>query len=105
MFLLLFADDNCSNLFHVFGFTKPNGQLRKSVPVNGTDCKFRQNESDGVQEGGYLTARVKCFYCGTEIEVVNSYKYLGFTLTTQLSSDCAREDYMPIGTKARFLVQ
>ena len=66
---------------------------------------------------GYITAREKCLYSGNEIEVVidrsmvfnakstaevisgrqievvNSYKYLGYTLTTTLSSDCACEDY------------
>ena len=66
---------------------------------------------------GYTTARGKCLYRGNEIEVVidrsmafntkstaevisgrqievvNSYKYLGYTLTTTLSSDCACEVY------------
>ena len=32
-------------------------------------------------------------YSGAEIEVVNSYNYLGYTLTTKLSTTCACEDY------------
>ena len=31
------------------------------------------------------------FYDGKEMEIVNSYKYLGFTLTTELSNNSACE--------------
>ena len=30
---------------------------------------------------------------GKELEIVNRYKYLGYTLTTKLSSVCACEDF------------
>ena len=35
----------------------------------------------------------KCFFNGNEMEIVNSYKYLGYTLTTKLSSNSACEEY------------
>ena len=52
-----------------FGFTKPNRQLRKSVPVNLDETKVIV-----FRKGGYLTAREQWVYSGNEIEVVNSYK-------------------------------
>ena len=39
------------------------------------------------RKGGHLSKSEKWFYQGKKIEVVNSYKYLGFTLTTKLSFD------------------
>ena len=33
------------------------------------------------------------FFNGNEMEIVNSYKYFGYTLTTKLSSDSACEEY------------
>ena len=39
------------------------------------------------RKGGYLGKFEKWHFKGINIEVVNSYKYLGFTLSTQLSID------------------
>ena len=33
------------------------------------------------------------FFNGNEMEIVNSHKYLGYTLTTKLSSNSACEEY------------
>jgi hypothetical protein len=45
------------------------------------------------RKGGHVAAREKWYYKGQEIEIVNSYKYLGFTLTTKLSNSSACEGY------------
>ena len=46
------------------------------------------------RKGGHISVEEKWLYkIGAEIEVVNSYKYLGYTLTTKLSTTCACEDY------------
>ena len=45
------------------------------------------------RKGGHIAATEKWFYHYTEIEIVNSYKYLGYTLTTKLSSNVACREY------------
>ena len=45
------------------------------------------------RKGGHITATEKCFFHQTEIEIVNSYKYLEYTLTTKLSSHVACWEY------------
>ena len=45
------------------------------------------------RKGGHIAAREKWFYDGKEIETVNSYKYVGFTLTAKLSNNSACEEY------------
>ena len=45
------------------------------------------------REGGHISATDKWFYHHTETEIVNSYKYLGYTLTTKLSSHVACREY------------
>ena len=57
--------------------------LDNSVPILGTDSKFKQNEVIVFRKGDYLTAREKWFHSGDEIELVNSYKYVGYALTTK----------------------
>ena len=45
------------------------------------------------RKGGHIAATEKWFYHHTEMEIVNSYKYLGYTLTTKLSSHVACREY------------
>ena len=45
------------------------------------------------RKGGHTGAGEKWFFNGNEMEIVNSYKYLGYTLTTKLSSNSACEEY------------
>ena len=45
------------------------------------------------RKGGHIGAGGKWFFNGNEMEIVNSYKYLGYTLTTKLSSNSACEEY------------
>ena len=45
------------------------------------------------RKGGHLTKYEKWFLDQKEIEVVNNYKYLGFTLTTKVSYDLALEEF------------
>ena len=44
--------------------------------------------------GGFLGSNEKWYLEGKRLEVVNSYKYLGFTFTTKLSGDIALVDYL-----------
>ena len=46
------------------------------------------------RKGGYLGRAEKWTYNGQEVEVVNNYKYLGYTLSTKLSVDVALAEYV-----------
>ena len=50
------------------------------------------------RKGGHIVETEKWFYHYTETEIVNSCKYLGYTLTTKLSSRVACREY---GNKAK----
>lgn len=43
------------------------------------------------RKGGHLAAHEKWYLNGERVEVVNSYTYLGFTLTTKLSINTAMD--------------
>ena len=45
------------------------------------------------RKGGHIAAGEKWFFNGSKIEIVNSYKYLGYTLTTKLSTNSSCEEY------------
>ena len=45
------------------------------------------------RKGGHIAAGEKWFYNGSEIETVKSYRYLGYTLTTKLSTNSSSEEY------------
>ena len=52
------------------------------------------------RKGGHIAAGEKWFYNGSKIEIVNSYRYLGYTLTTKLSTNSSSEEY---ASKAKIL--
>ena len=41
------------------------------------------DKSNDFQKGGHIASGEKWFYNGSKLEIVNSYKYLGYTLTTK----------------------
>ena len=45
------------------------------------------------RRGGFLGKNEKWFYKNQQLETVDSYKYLGFTLTPKLSDTKAYEDF------------
>lgn len=46
-----------------------------------------------IIKGGHLAKADKWYYQRKELEIVNSYKYLGFTLIMKLSFDSALEEF------------
>ena len=54
------------------------------------------------RKGGFLSRFEKWYLDGKEVEVVNAYKYLGFTLTTKLSKDMTLSKYVGKAKKKIF---
>ena len=46
------------------------------------------------RKGGHLSKTEHWYYKGREVSVVNSYKYLGFILSTGMAFDAALDDYV-----------
>ena len=54
------------------------------------------------RKGGHLSINEKWFYNGKLVNVVNSYRYLGFTFTTNLSFRVGTDAFVGKGKKAVF---
>ena len=67
--------------------------LEKASSLLGLVVKLEKTKVMVFRKGGHIAAAEKWFYHHTEIETVNSYKYLGYTLTTKLSSHVACREY------------
>ena len=83
---MLFADD-----IVLFSTTPEGSQAQLNLLKECCDkLKLSVNKEKTFvlvfRKGGYLSRREKWFYKGNQIEVVNSYCYLGFTFTTMLSA-------------------
>ena len=92
IFLLLFADDI------VLLSTTPIGlqnQINNLVKVSNSLCLKVNVDKTKImvfRKGGHLAKGEKWQLDGTNLEVVNKYKYLGFIFTTRLSLNSALED-------------
>ena len=90
IFSLLFADDivlvSPSGLqYQINSPKKASKSLVLTVNLGKTKVMV-------FRKGGHISASEKSFLYRKEIETVNRYKYMGYTLTTKLSSVCACED-------------
>jgi hypothetical protein len=93
IFLLLFADDICLISTTPAGLQNQINNLEKASEALGLSVNLNKTKIMIFRKGGHLSKAEKWFYKGKQIEVVNSYKYLGFTLTTKLSFDIALEEF------------
>jgi hypothetical protein len=93
IFLLLFADDICLISTTPAGLQNQINNLEKASEALGLTVNLNKTKVMIFRKGGHLAKAEKWFYKGKQIEVVNSYKYLGFTLTTKLSFDIALEEF------------
>jgi hypothetical protein len=93
IFLLLFADDICLISTTPAGLQNQIHNLEKASEALGLTVNLNKTKVMIFRKGGHLSKAEKWFYKGKQIEVVNSYKYLGFTLTTKLSFDIALEEF------------
>jgi len=93
IFLLLFADDICLISTTPAGLQNQINNLEKASSALGLTVNLNKTKVMVFRKGGHLARMEKWYYQGHELEVVNSYKYLGFTLTTKLSFDIALEEF------------
>jgi hypothetical protein len=93
VFLLLFADDISLVSTTPAGLQNQINNLEKASDVLGLTVNLSKTKVMIFRKGGHLSKAEKWFYKGKEIEVVNSYKYLGFTLTTKLSFEIALDEF------------
>lgn len=91
-FLLLFADDICLFSTTPIGLQNQINNLAETSKLLGLKVNLNKTKVMVFRKGGHLSKAEKWFYEDTEIEIVNSYKYLGFTITTKLSFDLAIEE-------------
>ena len=93
IFLLLFADDIVLVSSTPSGLQNKINNLEKASNSLGLIVNLDKTKVMTFRKGGHIGAGEKCFFNGNEMERVNSYKYLGYTLTTKLSSNSACGEY------------
>lgn len=93
IFLLLFADDIVLLSSTPSGLQNQINSLESVSKTLGLTVNLDKTKTMVFRKGGHLSAAEKWTYGNKEIETVNSYKYLGFTLTTKLSCNYACGEY------------
>jgi hypothetical protein len=93
VFLLLFADDIVLLSSTPAGLQNQITNLERASKSLGLTVNLDKTKVMVFRKGGHLAAGEKWHYEGKKIETVNSYNYLGFMLTTKLSSDSACREY------------
>ena len=92
IFLLLFADDIALVSTSPAGLQNQINNLDKASEGIGLTVNLDKTKVMIFRKGGHISSVEKWLYRGREVEIVNSYKYLGFTFTTKLSYNTACED-------------
>ena len=92
IFLLLFADDIALVSTSPAGLQNQINNLDKASEGIGLTVNLDKTKIMIFRKGGHISSVEKWLYRGREVEIVNSYKYLGFTFTTKLSYNTACED-------------
>ena len=93
IFSLLFADDIILVSSTPSGLQNQINSLEKASKSLGLTVNLDKTKVMLFRKGGHIAAGEKWFLYGKELEIVNRHKYLGYTLTTKLSSVCACEDF------------
>ena len=93
IFSLLFADDIVLIAKTPAGLQNQINNLRQASVNLGLEVNLEKTKVMVFRKGGYLGQAEKWHFGREQIEVVNSYKYLGFTFTTKLSVDTALAEF------------
>ena len=93
IYSLLFADDIVLLSSTPHGLQRQINNLAKSSKNLGLNVNLDKTKKMVFRKGGFLGRRERWFLNGQHIDVVNSYKYLGYLFTTQLSEISACEEF------------
>ena len=85
LFILLFADDIVLLSDTIVGLQNQLDVLARNCARLGLHVNLDKSNIVIFRNGGYIAKREKWFYNGQNITIVNSYKYLGFFLTTRMT--------------------
>ena len=93
IFLLLFAYDIGLLSSTPTGLLNQINSWEKAPSSLGLVVNLEKTKVTVSRKGGLIAATEKWFYNHSAIEIVNPYKYLGYTLRTKLSSHAACRGY------------
>ena len=93
IYSLLFADDIVLISTTPIGLQTQLNSLKEASDEIGLSVNLDKTKVLTYRKGGFLGRRERWFFGGNRLEVVNSYKYLGFTMTTKLSTEVALAEY------------
>ena len=86
---LLFADDLSALSATPVGLQQAINVINNASKELGLKINIEKTKIIVFRKGGFLNKDEKWFIDGKKIDVVNNYKYLGFTMTTKLSGEVA----------------
>ena len=89
VFFLIYADDIALLSTSSTGLQTQIDNLAHSSRQVGLRINIEKTKVMVFRRGGFLSRREKWFLNGTRLEVVNSFKYLGYIFTTKLSETVA----------------
>ena len=89
IFSLLFADDIVLVSQTPAGLQNQLNNLKQASDELGLEVNLEKTKTISFRRGGYLGRTERWYYGRNKIETVNSYKYLGYTFTTKLSTESA----------------
>ena len=93
IYSLLFADDIVLIGTTPMGLQNQINSLKAASDELGLSINLDKTKVMVFRRGGYLGRREKWFFGQEKLEVVNSYKYLGYTLTTKISVEVALAEF------------
>ena len=83
IFLLLFADDVILLSDTVAGLQNQLNMLKRQSDCMDLTVNLEKTNIMVFRKGGHLAERERWFYGQEEIQITNSYKYLGMVFTTK----------------------
>ena len=95
VFLLLFTDDVALVSLTPGGLQNQLNNLKAEADRLKPEVSLAKTSIIVFRKGGHLSRHERWTYGDVELEVVNSYKYLGIALTTKLSTTQAVADFIP----------
>ena len=98
IFFLIYADDIALLSTTPVGLQTQINSLTSASQKVGLRINTEKTKVMVFRRGGFLGRGEKWFLQGTQLEVVNSFKYLGYTFTTKLSENVALDN---AATKAK----